>query len=125
MRNMKSCWTMAATLVAALLGGVASDAKGMRCAQESAYFKGLVQPFAAASYSDCFNYGGISRIAVTGDESSNLDLYVYDPSGLLIWHDDGPSSNCEFEFEADPSGTYRIEVRNNGPHTSSYLLEID
>ncbi len=72
--------------------------------------------------------------AVCDQDCGDVDLFLYDPSGSLVAsdtsvqaHDDFPTANADFEFEAPLSGTYRLEVKIYGCTTSTcyYAAEVD
>ena len=72
--------------------------------------------------------------AVCDQDCSDVDIFLYDPSGSLVASDSSvhaytnfPTANAEFEYDAATSGTYRLEVKIYGCTTSTcyYAAEVD
>jgi hypothetical protein len=55
-----------------------------------------------------------SEILVSGDGDTDLDLYLYDPSGNLVAADEDYGDDCRIYGRADRPGTYTVVVRNRG-----------
>ncbi|MBI2566848.1 MAG: hypothetical protein HYV63_07455 [Candidatus Schekmanbacteria bacterium] len=74
------------------------------------------------TFSLSFSPGQRAEIAVAGDGSSNLDLYVFAPDGTLAASDLDSTDNCIARWYPRAGGAHRVEVRNVGPKASSYYF---
>jgi hypothetical protein len=63
-----------------------------------------------------------AEIAVSGDGSSDVDLYIFDESGNLIASDTDRTDQCFVRWVPSWTGEFRIEVRNLGDDANSYTL---
>jgi hypothetical protein len=63
-----------------------------------------------------------TTIAVVGDGSTNLDLFVYDQFGNLIAADTNAGDDCTVEFTPRWTGPFSVVVRNHGDTANNYLL---
>ena len=64
-------------------------------------------------------------IELTGDGSTNLDLYVYDSNRRLITAEDGTEDYELAELEVYQSGYLWVGVTNRGNVANEYELTID
>jgi hypothetical protein len=64
-------------------------------------------------------------VAVSGDGSTNLDLYVRGPHEQIVARDDGPSDDCVVLFRAPETGYYTIQVANRGGWSNTYGIGVD
>jgi hypothetical protein len=69
-----------------------------------------------------FRGAEIGCVAVRGDGSSDLDLYVYDPGGNLVQSDTSEGDTCYVENVPRRTGKFRIEVHNLGQTTDCYTI---
>jgi hypothetical protein len=70
--------------------------------------------------------GGWVTIAVSGDGDTDLDLYVYDPNGRLVGHDDGPTDDCGVRFYASYTAKYTVKVVNRSSFFSNkYVIVVN
>ena len=70
--------------------------------------------------------GNWVTIELVGDGDTDLDLYVYDPSGHLVGYDDDRTDHCLVRFYARYTGTYTIKVVNRSNLFSNrYVIGID
>ncbi len=74
------------------------------------------------NYTVEFNGGEIARIAVEGDHSTDLDLYVYDQNGNLIVSDTDNTDLCLVQWTPRWTGPFVIKVVNNGNYSNVYDL---
>ena len=64
-------------------------------------------------------------IELTGDGSTNLDLYVYDSSNRLITAEDGSEDYELAELEVYQSGYLWVGVTNRGNVANEYELTVE
>lgn len=69
-----------------------------------------------------FYAGELARVAVIGNGSTDLDLYIYDANGNVITADTDYSDQCLVQFVPRWTGTFRIRVVNNGYVGNNYVL---
>jgi hypothetical protein len=69
-----------------------------------------------------FRGGEDAVVAIDGDNTSDLDLYVYDENGNLIGADTDGSDLCVVRFHPRWTGPFRIEVRNMGRNGNRYEI---
>jgi len=67
-----------------------------------------------------FNRGQRARIVLTGDGSTDLDLYVYDQFGNLVASDEDSSDDCVVTWIPRYTGGYRLKLVNRGALFNSY-----
>jgi hypothetical protein len=78
------------------------------------------------TYTRFFAAGEPVVIAVSGDRSTDLDLYADCPlHGQVIASDTGPGDDCAVRFLAPETGSYRIRVVNLGSVWNDYTILID
>jgi hypothetical protein len=61
-------------------------------------------------------------LVVSGDGSTDLDLYVYDQNGNLVASDDDNSDDCMVRFVPRWTGDFTIKVVNRGRYANRYTL---
>ena len=66
--------------------------------------------------------GEIARIAVQGDGSSDLDLFVYDGNGNLIVQDLGFTDSCSVSLIVYWTDTFTVVVKNRGGCSNLYRI---
>jgi len=76
-------------------------------------------------YQVTFIGGRIATIVVSGDGSSDLDLFVRDEYGNLVGSDTDPDDDCIVQFRPRWTGRYTIEVRNLGSVSNRYAISVD
>ena len=59
---------------------------------------------------------------VSGDGSTDLDLYVYDENNNLIAKDDNNTDDCAVRFIPRWTGDFTIKVVNRGKYANRYTL---
>jgi hypothetical protein len=67
---------------------------------------------------------GTHTVTVRGDGSTNLDLYVYGASGLIV-SDEGPTDKCMVHFRVTRSGYFFVKIVNRGLLFNHYTLWTD
>lgn len=83
-------------------------------------------------YANCYNtfgvafHGGeIARVFVSGNGSTNLDLYVYDQYGRLIVYDNNYGDDCFVEWFPIYTTTYTIKIVNRGFYHNDYEISTN
>lgn len=61
-------------------------------------------------------------LAVSGDGSTDIDLYVYDENNNLVAKDDDNSDDCLVRFIPRWTGNFTIKVVNRGRYANRYTL---
>lgn len=69
-----------------------------------------------------FRGGESAAVAIVGDGSTNLDLYIYDSYGNLVAWDEGWSDRCSASWYPTYSDTFTIMVVNRGLFYNDYGL---
>lgn len=69
-----------------------------------------------------FRGGELAEIALAGDGDTNLDIYVYDEYGNYIAADTGYTDTGYVSWYPRWTGSFRVEVRNNGMVFNQYVL---
>jgi hypothetical protein len=59
---------------------------------------------------------------VSGDGSTDLDLYVYDENGNLVAKDDDNSDQCAVRFIPRWTGPFTVKIVNRGHYANRYTL---
>jgi hypothetical protein len=73
-------------------------------------------------YSVSFVGGQTAVIAVVGDGSTDLDLYVYDEYNNLIRSDTGPTDRCLVSWTPKWTGPFTIKIVNRGTIPNKYSI---
>ncbi len=69
--------------------------------------------------------GGEVLLTVQGDESSNLDFYVYDMEGNLVFVDEDETDLLFAIFDVpDDGGLYQLLVVNQGDTSNIYRVDL-
>lgn len=66
--------------------------------------------------------GQYTTVRINGDDDTDLDLFVYDPSGNEVGRDISTDDNESVSLTARRTGNYRIEVRNLGDIWNAYQM---
>lgn len=74
------------------------------------------------NFSVTFRGGELARARVSGDGSTNLDLYIYDQYGRLITFDSDYTDECVVQWFPCCTATYTIQVVNRGLFYNDYEL---
>jgi hypothetical protein len=80
----------------------------------------VVGPHSSVVYHTTFRAGVPAAVAVHGDGSTDLDLYVYDPAGNLVGCDVDYTDDCLVLWTPQWTGRCTIIVKNNGPISNYY-----
>lgn len=75
---------------------------------------GVVPAKSKQSFTVILLAGKTLRAQMIGGNKSNLDLFIFDPSGREIASDERRSSRVDLVFKTGTAGTYRFEIRNQG-----------
>ena len=66
--------------------------------------------------------GQRATINITGDGDTDLDIYVFDPSGTEVARDISTDDRETVSFTANRTGNYRVEIRNLGNVWNRYQM---
>jgi hypothetical protein len=69
-----------------------------------------------------FTGGEAAEVAVVGDGSTDLDLYILDENGNLIAMDEAASDECYVIWKPNWTGVFYITVLNRGNVYNTYAL---
>jgi len=81
-----------------------------------------VQAGGANIHEVSFIGGEAAEVAVVGDGSTDLDLYILDANGNLIAMDEGSSDECYVIWKPNWTGNFFITVMNRGTVNNQYAL---
>lgn len=81
-----------------------------------------VQPGQFDQYTVTFNGGEQATVGVVGDDTTDLDLYVYDENGNLIAKDDDLTDECLCEWVPQWTGNFIIRIYNRGAVYNDYVI---
>ncbi len=68
------------------------------------------------------SYGTYSRVYLSGDGDTDLDVYVYDSYGNLITKDDDYGDDCYVAWYCNRSQTYTLAIKNRGGVYNNYEI---
>ncbi len=74
----------------------------------------VCEAFGSVTYYETFAGGQLARVAIVGDGTTDLDVFVYDMNGRLIVQGIGLSDREVVSWVPNGTQTYRIVVRNLG-----------
>ena len=74
------------------------------------------------TFDEKFRASEIAEVAVSGDRTTDLDLYVYDENGNLIASDTDYTDQCYVSFCPRWTGWFRIKVLNRGRVYNDYSI---
>jgi hypothetical protein len=72
-----------------------------------------------------FRANEIATIFVSGDGSTDLDMYVYDENGILVGYDEENSDDCLVRLSPKWTGSFTIVVKNLGGQQNRYAIVTD
>jgi hypothetical protein len=82
-----------------------------------------VEPGKTRTYTIQFQGGELARVTVASDQGASLDLAVYDESNRLVEKGIArPSGECFAVWNPAQTQMFRIEVKNPGNASTSYML---
>ncbi|GHU82020.1 hypothetical protein FACS189468_5690 [Spirochaetia bacterium] len=84
-----------------------------------------VAALSTMTYKLPFRAGQPATVFVSGDGSTDLDLYVYDENGNLIAYDEDYSDDCLVRWNPRWTGSFIIVVKNLGRVWNRYTLVTD
>ena len=84
-----------------------------------------VGAFDQDSHSVYINAGELVYIKATGNGNSDLDMYVYDSNENLVVQDVRNTTDGYVTFTAGRSGTYYIDITNDGDEDNVYKLVVN
>ena len=82
----------------------------------------VVAPYSTDRFQVTFRGYESARVAVRGDGSSDLDLYVYDENGNQVAKDDDYTDNCLASWTPRWTGAFTIVVVNRGGDYNQYAI---
>ena len=82
----------------------------------------IVAPHSKKIFQVTFRGDQTASVAVRGDGSSDLDLYVYDENGRQVAKDDGNTDNCLVTWRPLSTGAFTIVVVNRGSNYNQYAI---
>lgn len=121
--NLKSLVTRAAAialLFVSSLGAVPATDAGVVGGPQSTWT--FVYPHDSDQYELYLRGGQPTWIRVSGDGSTDLDLFIYDEYGNLIDSDTDGTDECYASVTPRWTGTFRIVVRNLGSESNGYSI---
>jgi hypothetical protein len=80
------------------------------------------QAFSSVTYNITFRGGEQARVAIVGDGSTDLDVFVYDGAGRLIVQGIGLTDIELVTWFPNQTQTYRVVVRNLGSTWNQYSM---
>ncbi len=83
------------------------------------------EAYSTNAYTIRFERGDWVEIWGQGDGDTDLDLFVFDPSGQRVAADEGLTDEMMVGFRARRSGTYQIEVKNLGDVWNAFRLTVE
>ena len=86
--------------------------------------RGEIAPYDTRTYTVTVYAGTTVRIGVSGDGSTDLDLYVYASGGLIAKDDDG-TDECRASVVVYRSGQLTLKVVNRGGYYNAFSLWTD
>lgn len=123
MKNLAAKFVIALILVSALSTLTLATTR-------TAGYDRIVKYFTVPPYGDTNRvlsvYAGQTvYIKVTGDGSSDLDMYVSDDYGDLIVKDVRKTTDGYVTFKVPETGDYHIEIENTGRAYNSFKYEVN
>jgi hypothetical protein len=85
----------------------------------------VVNARSSVTYRLPFQAGRPATVAISGDGSTDLDLYVYDENGNLIGYDENYSDDGTVRWTPRWTGSFIIEVRNQGRNWNRFVIATD
>ena len=117
---MKKFSTMLVLAVALTLNAIAPTYAG--AVGGSKYGEYTIPPFSTHTFQIAFRGGEYARVAVQGDGSADLGLYIYDQWGRQVDSDDDDSAFCVSQWYVAGSAVYTIKIANHSAHSSRYAI---
>jgi hypothetical protein len=109
------------TLLAAFAFSAAAPSLAMSLVMRS----GVIAPFGTETFTSTFFTGERVEIGVSGDGSTDLDLYVYDDAGRLVAKDDDRSDECRVNLVIYRKSVWTIKVVNRGRYYNEFDIWTD
>lgn len=69
-----------------------------------------------------FKGGEQGIVLISGDGSTDLDLYIYDEKGNLVGSDTAGADDCAVRFYPKWTGTFQVRVKNLGKVYNRYAM---
>jgi hypothetical protein len=82
----------------------------------------VVRGLSTDVYHMTFVGGEWELLAVSGDGSTDIDLYVYDENNNLVAKDDDNTDECRVRFIPRWTGNFTVLVVNRGRYANKYTL---
>lgn len=78
-----------------------------------------------SNFSVAFRGGEIARVYVSGDGSTDLDLYIYDQYGRCVAYDNDYGDECLVRWVPAYTAVYTIQVVNRGCYANDYEISTN
>jgi hypothetical protein len=105
-----------------MIAGLICAASVSTFAQNLHLHTDVVRAYSTDVYRMTFVGGKWEVLFVSGDGSTDLDLYVYDENNNLIAKDDDNSDDCLVRFIPRWTGRFTVKVVNRGRYANRYTL---
>jgi hypothetical protein len=72
-----------------------------------------------------FRAGKEFEATADGTKNTDVNLYVYDPSGKEVGKDDSPGPKCSVKVTPEKDGTYKFRLTNSGgDNTVTFKVKV-
>jgi hypothetical protein len=113
-------------LLALLTGGGLVSGTPLDTKTRAVEFK--LEPYRSQLYWRQFQGGKLARVIAVGKTARSLGLYVFDPDGNCVAHDDDlprrTPDDAAVEWVPPRTGQYTLEVKGLGRHANPVLLTV-
>jgi len=89
------------------------------------YKEDRVLPKSQDTYEILMKSKEIAIVYVSGDGTTNLDLYVYDENNNLVAFDDKPTDECLVKFVPERAAKFKVSIKNKGHYFNDYVLKTN
>ena len=112
-----TCKTLLALFAAVLIGVTAARAGGPEMERSA-----TIKAGGTHTYTLTFRGGEKAVMAVIGDGSTDLDVFVYDEDGDLVAFDDDDDDDCVVLWRPARTGKFIVKVVNRGDESNRYNI---
>lgn len=121
--KLRAFCTLAAAGITAFVLPSAEASQGARRLDSSlGYVKTAIRDHGTDDFYIVFPRGRIARVEISGDGSSDLDLYVYDENGNQVCTDDDTTDDMSCSWTPAWTGKFTVRVRNRGDENAYVLM---
>lgn len=117
---MKKVTTMLVLAIALTLNAIAPTYAG--AIGGSRYGDYTIRPFTTHTFQIAFRGGEYARIAVEGNGSTDLDLYISDQWGNPVDSDDDATDFCLTQWYVRGAAVYTVKIVNRGSYFNRYSI---